>query len=103
MKPITFQLGNDYYNSKGEDGAEAFIEMYLTREEENILDGEKNEILERMFRLLVRLGDIYDADKMIPVGSVQVAGVSYNLVATNLMIMIRHRQLSYYPMECLRK
>jgi len=30
MKPITFQLGNDYYNSKGEDGAEAFIEMYLT-------------------------------------------------------------------------
>ena len=35
---------------------------------------------ERLFRLLVRLGDIYDAEKMIPVGSVQVAGVSYKSV-----------------------
>ena len=54
--------------------------MYLTKEEEKILDGEKGEVLERMFRLLVRLGDIYGADKMIPVGSVQVAGVSYKSI-----------------------
>ncbi len=33
-----------------------------------------------MFRLLVNLGDIYSADKMIPVGSVQVAGVSYKSI-----------------------
>jgi len=54
--------------------------MYLTKEEEEILDGEKGEVLERLFRLLVRLGDIYGAEKMIPVGSVQVAGVSYKSV-----------------------
>jgi len=54
--------------------------MYLTKEEEEILDGEKGEVIERLFRLLVRLGDIYDAEKMIPVGSVQVAGVSYKSV-----------------------
>lgn len=54
--------------------------MYLTKEEEKILDGEKGEVLERMFRLLVRLGDIYGADKMIPVGSVQVAGVSFKSI-----------------------
>jgi predicted aconitase len=54
--------------------------VYLTREEEQILAGEKGEILERMFRLLVRLGDIYKAEKMIPVGSVQVAGVSYKSI-----------------------
>lgn len=36
--------------------------------------------MERMMRLLVRLGDIYGADKMIPVGSVQVAGVSYKSI-----------------------
>ncbi len=54
--------------------------MYLTKEEEKILDGEKGEVLERMFRLLVRLGDIYGADKMISVGSVQVAGVSYKSI-----------------------
>ncbi|UCE72806.1 MAG: aconitase X catalytic domain-containing protein [Methanomassiliicoccales archaeon] len=54
--------------------------MYLTKEEEKILDGEKGEVLERMFRLLTRLGDIYGADKMIPVGSVQVAGVSFKSI-----------------------
>ena len=54
--------------------------MHLTKEEEKILDGEKGEVMGRLFRLLVRLGDIYGADKMIPVGSVQVAGVSYKSI-----------------------
>ena len=45
-----------------------------------MLSGERGEVLERMFRLLVRLGDIYGADRMIPVGSVQVAGVSYKSI-----------------------
>jgi len=54
--------------------------MYLNREEEKILDGEKGEVPERLFRLLVRLGEIYGADKMIPIGSVQVAGVSYKSI-----------------------
>ncbi len=54
--------------------------MHLTKNEERILNGEKGEVMERLFRLLVRLGDIYGADKMIPVGSVQVAGVSYKSI-----------------------
>jgi predicted aconitase len=54
--------------------------MYLTKDEEKILNGEKGEVMERMFRLLVNLGDIYGADKMIQVGSVQVAGVSYKSI-----------------------
>ena len=54
--------------------------MYLTKEEEQMLDGEAGEVKERLFRLLVRLGDIYGAEKMIPVGSVQVAGVSYKSI-----------------------
>ena len=54
--------------------------MYLTKDEEKFLNGEKGEVIERMFRLLVNLGDIYSADKMIPVGSVQVAGVSYKSI-----------------------
>ncbi len=54
--------------------------MYLTKEQEQMLAGERGEIIERMFRLLVRLGDIYGADRMIPVGSVQVAGVSYKSI-----------------------
>src|SRR6056297_875243 len=54
--------------------------MYLTKEEEAMLDGEAGEVKERLFRLLARLGDIYGAEKMIPVGSVQVAGVSYKSI-----------------------
>jgi predicted aconitase len=54
--------------------------MHLTNEEEKILEGEKGEVMERLFRLLVRLGEIYGADRMIPVGSVQVAGVSYKSI-----------------------
>ncbi len=54
--------------------------MHLTKEEESVLDGAQGPVAERMMRLLVRLGDIYGADKMIPVGSVQVAGVSYKSI-----------------------
>jgi predicted aconitase len=54
--------------------------LHLTKEQEQILAGGQGEVLERMFRLLVRLGDIYGADRMIPVGSVQVAGVSYKSI-----------------------
>ncbi len=45
-----------------------------------MLNGEQGEVVERLFKLLVRLGDIYGAEKMIPVGSVQVAGVSYKSI-----------------------
>jgi predicted aconitase len=45
-----------------------------------MLSGEFGPVLERSLRLLVRLGEIYGADKMIPVGSVQVAGVSYKSI-----------------------
>jgi hypothetical protein len=54
--------------------------MYLTNAEERILSGDDGEVLERMFRLLVRLGEIYGADRMIPVNSSQVAGVSYKSI-----------------------
>ena len=54
--------------------------MYLNKEQEGMLEGEQGEVAERLFRLLVRLGDIYGAEEMIPVGSVQVAGVSYKSI-----------------------
>lgn len=54
--------------------------MYLTKQQQKMLDGEHGEAIQRMFRLLVRLGDIYKADKMIEVSSAQVAGVSYKSI-----------------------
>jgi predicted aconitase len=51
--------------------------MYLSREEESIYQGEQGETLRRMMEILVALGDIYDAERLIPVKSVQIAGVSF--------------------------
>jgi len=54
--------------------------MYLTKEQEDMLNGEYGEIVSRLMRLLVRIGDIYNAENMIEVESVQVAGVSYKSI-----------------------
>ncbi|MBC7128264.1 MAG: aconitase X catalytic domain-containing protein [Thermoplasmatales archaeon] len=54
--------------------------MYLTPEQEKMLDGEEGEIVARMLRLLVRLGEVYKAEKMIEVSSAQIAGVSYKSI-----------------------
>jgi len=54
--------------------------MYLTKEEERMLSGEEGEVVQRSMRLLVRLGEIYGADRMIPIRSVQIAGVSYKSI-----------------------
>ncbi len=54
--------------------------MHLTKEQERMCDGEHGEVVEKMMRLLVRLGDIYNADRMLPISSVQVAGVSYKSI-----------------------
>jgi predicted aconitase len=51
--------------------------MYLSREEEAVYQGERGETLRRMMEILVALGDIYGAERLVPVKSVQIAGVSY--------------------------
>jgi len=52
--------------------------MYLTKEEERMMDGEEGYAVKKSMEILVALGDIYGADRLIEVGSVQVAGVSYH-------------------------
>ncbi|MFH0816104.1 MAG: aconitase X catalytic domain-containing protein [Methanobacteriota archaeon] len=54
--------------------------MHLTKKQEATLAGERGEVLQRSMMLLARLGDIYGADRMLPVNSVQVAGVSYKSI-----------------------
>jgi predicted aconitase len=51
--------------------------MHLTKEEEQILNGESGETLRQAIEILVALGDIYGADRLIPIKSAQIAGVSY--------------------------
>ena len=51
--------------------------MLLTKEEQEMLDGEQGPAVQRAMEIVVALGNIYDAEKLVPVTSVQVAGVSY--------------------------
>jgi predicted aconitase len=52
--------------------------MYLDKIEEKMLSGEEGYAVKKSMEILVALGNIYDAEKLIDVGSVQVAGVSYH-------------------------
>lgn len=51
--------------------------MHLSSEEERYCSGEKGETLRKAMEILVALGDIYDAERLIPIKSAQIAGVSY--------------------------
>lgn len=52
--------------------------MQLTKEDKEILSGKEGRAAQKSMEILVALGEIFGAEKMIDVASVQVAGVSYH-------------------------
>jgi len=54
--------------------------MHLTREEERILAGEEGHGRQKAMELLVTLGDIYGAKRLIPIASAQVSGASFKTI-----------------------
>ncbi len=52
----------------------------LTKEEQKMFDGEYGEACRQSMEILVALGKIYGAEKMIPITSAQIAGVSYKTI-----------------------
>ncbi|HIH36791.1 MAG TPA: DUF521 domain-containing protein [Methanocellales archaeon] len=54
--------------------------MHLTKEEEAIYKGEFGATKQKAMEILVSLGDIYDANSLIPVDSAQISGVSYRTI-----------------------
>jgi len=52
--------------------------MELTQEEKEILNGVQGRSAAKAMQILVALGTIYGAQRMLPVSSVQIAGVSYD-------------------------
>jgi len=52
--------------------------MKLTEQEQAMLEGEYGWATKKSIEILVTLGDIYGAVNLIPVTSVQIAGVSYD-------------------------
>jgi len=51
--------------------------LHLTKEEEAMLAGEQGHATRIAMQILVALGKIYDAERLVKVSSVQVSGVSY--------------------------
>lgn len=51
--------------------------MYLTKEEEALLNGEYGEVLAMAMKTVVKVGEVLGADRLIPVEHAHVSGVSY--------------------------
>ena len=58
--------------------------MYLTKQEEKILDGEHGWAYETSMKILVRLGDLFGATRLIPIKSAHVSGVSYKTIGDSV-------------------
>jgi predicted aconitase len=54
--------------------------MYLNKEEEKMYQGEYGETIEKSMNILVALGDIYNAERLVDITSAQVSGVSYKTI-----------------------
>jgi len=54
--------------------------MYLTKEEERIYDGEEGWAYQTAMKILVKLGDLFEADRLIPIDSAHISGVSYKTI-----------------------
>jgi len=54
--------------------------MHLTKDEERVLAGEEGPGKQKAMELLVALGDIYGARRLIPISSAQVSGASFKTV-----------------------
>jgi predicted aconitase len=54
--------------------------MHLTKQEERILAGEEGSGKQKAMELVVALGDIYGAKRLIPIASAQVSGASFKTI-----------------------
>lgn len=52
--------------------------MQLTNEQQDMLEGKHGNAVKKSMEILVALGNIFGAEKLIPVKSVQISGVSYD-------------------------
>jgi predicted aconitase len=54
--------------------------MYLDRDDEKILAGEYGETRQKMMEILVGLGKVFGAERLVPIASAQIAGASYKTI-----------------------
>ena len=54
--------------------------MFLSKEEERIYDGELGPAYQKAIQILVKIGEIYGAEKLVPISSAHIGGVSYKTI-----------------------
>jgi hypothetical protein len=54
--------------------------MLLDKDDERILAGEQGETRQKMLELLVALGKVFGAERLVPITSAQVSGASYKTI-----------------------
>ena len=54
--------------------------MDLTKEEQSALNGEKGDVLQTAYRILVATGEATNAEKLIPITWAHLSGVNYNTI-----------------------
>ncbi len=54
--------------------------MLLDKDDERILAGEEGETKQKMLELLVALGKVFGAERLVPIASAQVSGASYKTI-----------------------
>lgn len=54
-----------------------YVPVYLTRDEERIYNGELGWVFEKAMRVVVKIGDIMGADRLVPIDHAHISGVGY--------------------------
>ncbi len=51
--------------------------MFITKEQESMLEGEQGYTISKLMQLIIKIGEANGAERLIPIKSAQIAGVSY--------------------------
>ncbi len=63
--------------------------MHLTREEEKALEGEFGPAVKKAHEILVALGDMFGAERLIPISGAHISGLSYRTLGDHGVHFIR--------------
>ncbi len=70
--------------------------MYLTDKEKKMLNGDFGEIVQKNMKVLVALGEIYGAEKMIEIKNVHSPGVSYRVTGDAGLNYVKEASINGY-------
>ncbi len=68
--------------------------MYLSKEEEKILDGEMGEAYRLAMEVVVKVGDVLNAEKLVKISSAHISGVSYKNIGDEGLDFLRKLKIN---------